>query len=225
MRVSAIIAVYNGAGRLAAAIDSVLAQEYAAAETIIVDDGSTDATADVIGRSGDRVRAFRQAHAGLSAAHNLALAHATGDAIAFLDHDDLWPPGRLAAMVDMLRSDETIDIVAGRVEVAFDGEVDAAAAPRSARYAPAFRPWSVQSLLIRRRVFDRIGVFDTELTHGMDIDWYMRAREHGVRYATVPETALIFRMHEGNMTRNVDATFDGILGAFKISLDRRRRTT
>lgn len=224
MRVSAIIAVYNGAGRLSAAIDSVLAQGHAAAETIVVDDGSTDTTADVIARFGDRVRAFRQAHAGLSAAHNLAMAHAIGDAIAFLDHDDLWPPHRLAAMVGMLRSDETIDIVAGRVEVVFDGDVDAVAA-RPARYMPAFRPWSVQSLLIRRRVFDRIGVFNTELTHGMDIDWYMRAREHGVRYAMVPETALIFRMHEGNMTRDVAATFDGILGAFKNSLDRRRRTT
>jgi glycosyltransferase involved in cell wall biosynthesis len=224
MRVSAIIAVYNGADRLADAIDSVLAQEHAATETIVVDDGSTDATAEVIGRFGDRVRAFRQAHAGLSAAHNLALAHATGDAIAFLDHDDLWPPHRLAAMTDRLQSDETIDIVAGRVEVAFEGKVDAAVAG-SARYAAALRPWSVQSLLIRRRVFDRIGVFNTELTHGMDIDWYMRAREHGARYAMVPETTLIFRMHDGNMTRDVTATFDGILGAFKNSLDRRRRTT
>ena len=94
MRLSAIIAVYNGADRLAAAIDSILAQDLPPSEIIVVDDGSTDATPDVIRSYGDAIRVFHQPNAGLSAAHNFALRHVTGDAVGFLDHDDLWPPNR-----------------------------------------------------------------------------------------------------------------------------------
>jgi glycosyltransferase involved in cell wall biosynthesis len=220
MRVSTIVAVYNGADRLAAALDSILAQDLAPCEVIVVDDGSTDTTPDVIGSYGSAIRGFRQPNAGLSATHNFALQQATGDAIAFLDHDDLWPPNRLSAMSRLMQSDDRIDIVAGQVEMLVEG---VAVAGTAQRYATTHRPWFVHSLLIRRTVFERVGGFNTELKSGMDIDWYIRAREAGMRYALVPEISLIYRMHDTNMTRDIDAMFGGTLAAFKGAIDRRRR--
>src|SRR5690349_20563283 len=114
MRISAIVAVYNGAERLRDALDSIVAQDLAPSEVIVVDDGSTDATPDIIRSYGEAIRSFRQPNAGLSAAHNRAISQATGDALAFLDHDDLWPSNRLSVMAKVLESDDQIDIVAGK---------------------------------------------------------------------------------------------------------------
>ena len=83
-------------------------------EIIVVDDGSTDATPDVIRSYGDAIRVFHQPNAGLSAAHNFALRHVTGDAVGFLDHDDLWPPNRSSAMARLMESDDGIDTLQER---------------------------------------------------------------------------------------------------------------
>jgi glycosyltransferase involved in cell wall biosynthesis len=221
MKISAIIAVYNGADRLREAIASIQAQDFAPSEIIVVDDGSTDATPDVIRSYGTAVRAFRKEHGGLSAAHNFALRQATGEAIAFLDHDDLWTPHCLSSLMGLLQSDPAIDIASGKVEMRYERSVPPS--PEMQRcLVETNRPFMMHSLLIRREMFDRIGGFDERLTHAMDVDWYMRARDHGARFGLVDRVTMIYRMHETNMTRDLYATTQGILSAFKTSLDRRR---
>jgi glycosyltransferase involved in cell wall biosynthesis len=221
MKVSAIIAVYNGVDRLREAIASIRAQELAPFEIIVVDDGSTDGTAEVIASHGAALNALRQEHAGVSVAHNLALRHARGEAIAFLDHDDLWTPHALRSMVSLLQSDPAIDIVSGRVEMRYERSVPPSEEMRRC-LVTTNRPYMMHSLLIRRQVFDRVGNFDERLTHAQDVDWYMRARDLGVRFGFIPEVTMIYRMHETNMTRDVFAATQGIMAAFKNSLDRRR---
>ncbi|HWA56914.1 MAG TPA: glycosyltransferase [Gemmatimonadales bacterium] len=100
--VSIIIPAYNAAATLAEAIDSALAQRYPRVEVVVVDDGSTDTTPEVLRRYGDRVRWVRQDNGGLPAARNTAHRHATGDLIAWLDADDLADPDRIALQVDLL---------------------------------------------------------------------------------------------------------------------------
>jgi glycosyltransferase involved in cell wall biosynthesis len=102
--VCVIIAVYNGARFVAAAIESVFAQTLQPAQVIVVDDGSTDDSADVV-RScpyADRITLVQQANAGQSAARNAGLELVTSEFVAFLDQDDLWYPGHLAALVPLL---------------------------------------------------------------------------------------------------------------------------
>lgn len=101
--VSVIIPTFNRAYLVGSAIESVLAQTYRPVEMIVVDDGSSDGTREVVGRFGSAVRYFGQANAGVSAARNRGLREARGEFIALLDSDDRWMPWKLEAQVHLLR--------------------------------------------------------------------------------------------------------------------------
>jgi len=95
-KVSVIIPTYNRAGKVGKAIESVLAQTMADLEVIVVDDGSSDGTAQMVGKTyGDRIRYFEQPNQGQSTARNRGLQEARGEWIAFLDSDDLWEKDKL----------------------------------------------------------------------------------------------------------------------------------
>lgn len=118
-RVSVVIPAYNAGATLGAAIDSVLAQSYDDVEVVVVDDGSTDTTADVLRGYGERVRWISQPNAGLAGARNAGLAMARGDYIALFDADDLCHPDRLAVEVAVLDALPHVILVSGAFE-AFD---------------------------------------------------------------------------------------------------------
>lgn len=111
--ISVVIPVYNGAGTIARAIESVLAQTYQAHELIVVDDGSTDDTAAVVADFGARVRYIRQPNSGVSAARNAGAAAATGDWLAFLDADDWYYPDRLRWHAQWIGRDPSLDFLTG----------------------------------------------------------------------------------------------------------------
>src|SRR5688500_7491971 len=110
--VSVILVVRDRAWCVGRAISSVLAQSYANLELIVVDDGSTDGTRAAVARFGDRVRFFPRAPEGPYEARNFALAQARGELVAFIDSDDSWRPGKLAAQVPLIRRPE-VGIVFG----------------------------------------------------------------------------------------------------------------
>lgn len=97
--VSCVVPVFNGAPFLVDAVASIEAQTWRPIEIIIVDDGSTDGTPDVIGAMGTRVRALRQENAGPAAARNAGLRMARGEFVAFLDSDDEWLPHKLGMQI------------------------------------------------------------------------------------------------------------------------------
>lgn len=100
--VSAVIPVYNGSNYLREAIDSVLNQTYPNIEIIVIDDGSTDDTWDIIQSYGDKVRGFHKENGGVSSALNLGIHNMKGDWFAWLSHDDLWKPDKIAVEVECL---------------------------------------------------------------------------------------------------------------------------
>src|SRR3954468_20412746 len=103
--VSVIIPVYNGSNEIRRSVESVLAQSRRPAEIIIVDDGSTDGTAELVQGYGPAVRLVRQVNAGAAAARNCGARHASGDWLAFLDHDDEWLPNKLDLQAQALEAD------------------------------------------------------------------------------------------------------------------------
>jgi len=114
-RFSVVIPAYNAAATLARAIESVRAQSWPAHEIIVVDDGSTDATAEVAGRF-DGVRLIRQKNSGVSVARNAGAAAATGDWLAFLDADDWYAPDRIRLHAEWIAADPTLDCLTGDYE-------------------------------------------------------------------------------------------------------------
>ncbi|HNW59919.1 MAG TPA: glycosyltransferase [bacterium] len=122
--VSVVIPTYNRATLLPAAIESVLGQSYGRLEILVVDDGSTDHTREVVRLYGDRVRYLAGEHRGPSAARNLGMRAATGEYLCFLDSDDAYYPCKVQAQVELMMAHPWIDMISTEIAAAFDhGEV------------------------------------------------------------------------------------------------------
>lgn len=123
MKVSVVIPTYNRANCIGDAIESALKQAYLNKEIIVVDDGSTDNTFEVLNRYGEQIRVIRQENAGVSAARNAGVKAASGDWIAFLDSDDLWMPDKLQRQVEDLKEFPTaIGHMVDAVIIGYDGK-------------------------------------------------------------------------------------------------------
>jgi len=119
--ISVIIPTYNRGWIIKEAIDSVLAQEYINYELIVVDDGSTDDTHDILNSYQKNFLVLRQNNKGVSAARNRGFAAASGRFIAFLDSDDIWLPQKLSQQVDFFQS---FPVKSGRSDLPDRGNMD-----------------------------------------------------------------------------------------------------
>ena len=219
MNISCIIPVHNGERYLAEALDSVLTQDWPGAEIIVVNDGSTDGTTAMLKGYGGAIQVVEQPHLGVSAARNRGIRIATGDVIAFQDADDIWPAGRLRAMAEALDADTSADIVAGLVEMRDERRVKPALRENLATLR---RLHHMASLLIRRSVFDRIGLFDESMRVAEDTEFVMRARQRGITFKLVDQLALIYRLHGESLSQDIGQNQSAALEMMR-SLSLRRR--
>jgi glycosyltransferase involved in cell wall biosynthesis len=222
--VSTIIPVHNGAAFLVEALNSVLRQPYQPLEIIVVDDGSVDGTAAIAAQFRRDVRYVYQVNRGPAAARNAGIHLAAGDYFAFLDVDDLWTRNRLSPLVDVLLAHPGVDIVQGLIQ---DSQVAG-----TARSTPGFRPHSepyfsvnLGSALYRRRVFEKVGLFDEALRYNEDTDWFIRAWENDVSKKRLSEVVLLYRRHDGNMTNRDDSMRSGFVRVLKKHLDQQRKAS
>jgi glycosyltransferase involved in cell wall biosynthesis len=219
-RISAVLPVYNRAAYVGEAIASVFAQTLPPDEVIVVDDGSTDESLEVVERfARPGLRVLRQENAGIGAARNRGLGAATGDLIAFIDSDDLWELDKLDRQVRALRDSDEVQLVFGHlVEFLSPDRADLAG---SLRIAPDPVPGLIATtLLARRSAVEQIGLFDETLRVGEFVEWMARVRDLRLATRMLPEVVARRRVHGGNavLTRpNTD-----YLRAIKSTLDRRR---
>lgn len=191
-----VIPAYDAARYLGEAIESVLFQGPRL-EVLVVDDGSRDATATVAEAFGPPVRCLRQANAGIGAARNRGARAARGEALAFLDADDLWPPGKLVRQLELLGR-PGVELVLGQCEQFVSPELPPEVAARL-RCPPGTLPaFLAGGLLLRRRVFERVGPFDEDLRAGEFVEWFGRARALGLEVVVPPDLVLRRRLHETN---------------------------
>jgi glycosyltransferase involved in cell wall biosynthesis len=179
-QVSVIIPTFNRARYLAEAVDSVLAQPFRDYELIVVDDGSTDETPQLLTGYGHAIRVLRQDNQGVSAARNAGLVVARGELIAFLDSDDLWLPGKLYRQVEFfsLHPDALI-CQTEEIWVKNGHRVNPGRRHRK-RGGMIFEPSlelclvSPSAVMMRRELFDRVGNFDESLPACEDYDLWLR---------------------------------------------------
>jgi glycosyltransferase involved in cell wall biosynthesis len=212
MRVSVVIPAYNAERFLREAIDSAIAQTVAPIEVIVVDDGSTDGTAEVLASCGGVVRSVRQENGGVSSARNHGARLAVGDAIAFLDADDVWHPQKLERQLPHLEDarvglvhcgvhhvDEAGAILASELD-GMSGSVarDLLLLQRNVVVAVG------STALLPREVFELVGGFDEEMSTSADWDLAYRIATRW-EIAFVAEPLASYRQHGAGMHLNPDA--------------------
>lgn len=207
-RVSVVVATCNGARFLGATLDSVLAQTWPDVELLVCDDGSRDETPDVLATYADRAVLLRQDNRGVSAARNAAAARASGDLLAFLDHDDLHEPDMLARQVACLQrhpgaglvyGDSWIIDEQGRQRGRRREFLDYREGPvHTALLGGNFIP--IETALLPAAVFRQLGGFDEQLHYLEDHDLYLRlSRRWPVAFNPGLPVAR-YRVHDSNLS-------------------------
>jgi len=212
--------VYDRESYLAEAIESLLAQSYRPLEIVVVDDGSTDASAAIAQRYAE-VRYAYQPHGGIAVARNHCLELARGAYLAFLDSDDLWEPGALTRQMEVLIATPDLDMLFGHVVEFLSPELDPQMAAQL-RPHPEPMPSRGPGAIIRAELFQRVGPFRTEWRLGEFIDWHARATELGATSRVLPDVVARRRVHHANQSVAQPDSRADYLRILKASLDRRR---
>ncbi|MGH7450208.1 MAG: glycosyltransferase family 2 protein [bacterium] len=221
--ISVIIPAYNAGRYLGEAIASVLAQTHRAHEIIVIDDGSTDDTANIAQSFSPSVRYEWQPNDGAGAARNHGVELARGNFLAFLDADDLWIEDKLARQFAAFESDPTLNMVFGHVQQFYSPELGEEIKKRIKLPAETMRGFHPGAMLIKRETFFRVGLFKTDLQLGEFIDWHARAMELGLKSFMLPEVVMKRRIHETNQGIYKRDAREDYLKIVKASLDRRRK--
>ena len=203
-RVSVIIPTHNRAAILGATVESVLAQTHPAVEILVVDDGSSDDTAAVVGRRGERVVYLRQENRGVEAARKHGLVRSSGRYVNFLDDDDLMAPAKLARQVALLEADPRLGVVHCRYHYvdAAGRHLETVGRQPQGDVLPQLVwgcfPWS-GGPLVRRECLVGIGDEEHRDWHG---DWgmWLRTALGGWQWGCVQEPLGSYRMLPGSMT-------------------------
>ena len=215
--ISIIVPAYNSARYLAEALDSALAQNYEPKELIVVDDGSTDETSQIIARYGNRLEALRQPNQGSAVARNAGIAASRGEYIAFLDADDLWLPDKLCVQARYLDRHPEVGMVYSR----WDVQEESALTPARADYRhqaengidPERSGWLYNQLLfdcivhtttvvLRRSIAERVGPFDARYRRGQDYDYWLRVSRL-TEIHCIARVLSVYRQRQGSITNSL----------------------
>jgi len=218
--VSVVVPSYNAQNTIRETLRSILRQTYSHMEVIVVDDGSTDKTGEIVrsmARMDDRLRLLHQKNAGVAAARNRGIEAAKGKFIAPIDADDIWFSRNLEKQVDrMLRIDDPVDVVySWSLEIDQNGRLSGGF--HSARFEgmvffallQAFFMGHASATLIRGKCFEKLGGYDSSLRNRNaegceDWDLYLRLAER-YRFGVVPEFLIGYRQVPGNMGTRLNA--------------------
>lgn len=225
--VSCVIPVFNGQQYIGETIESVLQQSVPVNDVIVIDDGSTDDTVQIVRSFGDRVRLIPQANAGPAAARNHGVRQATGTFLTFQDADDLWYPEKNALQLRAFAEDPTLMVCVGHVEnfASPDVPVEMQLPEYSARVKP-LAGYTTPGMMARVKAFGVVGPFNEALKHTDAGEWFRRARTLGIRERLLPDVVVRRRLHMNNRSRVfADESRAEFLQMLKSGLDARRGGT
>lgn len=218
LRASVVVIVYNGEQYIERAVESALGQTVADVEVIVVDDGSSDGSADRVGRIKDsRLRLVRQSNQGPSAARNTGIQEAKSNWIAFLDCDDWWAPDKLEHQLAIAaRSPDVALVYSGATTLLEDGSILSESVPqlRGAVLKDLLLgnhiTGSSSSVLLRRDVLSELGGFRTDIHYGEDWDLWLRIAAR-YRIEMVPEPHVYLLSRRKSQGKQVERMRDSCL--------------
>lgn len=224
-KVSVIIPTYNNAKYLPEAVTSVLGQTYKDYEIIVVDDGSSHNTREVVYRFVKsylgRIKYVYQSNEGLSGARNRGIQEAKGKYIAFLDSDDIWLPGKLKEQMTVFADERKIDFICTKALVInADGQLMNYEKPRN-KNVLSFEnilmgnPVVTSTVILSKKALEEIGVFDELLFGVQDYALWLKAAQK-LRMYFLNKPLIKYRVNTGsNMSNNLEMMYKDSINALK----------
>jgi len=212
--VSVIIATYNRADYVGESINSVLNQSYQNVEIVVIDDGSTDNTKNVLSQYKNKIKYIYQENKGQAAARNNGIRESKGEFIAFLDSDDLLMPGAIELQVNALSSESNIKLAYGRI-MEIDSKGRAIVTHRNNQryksgsvYGDLLLDYFIQTstVMVRKECFNHIGYFDESIRGTEDWDMWLRISRH-FKVQCIDAIIAKYRVHNANSIGNIDKLF------------------
>lgn len=210
MNVSVVIPTFNGARYIGEAIESALGQTVPVFEIIVVDDGSTDNTVDIVSTFGERITLVQKKNGGAASAYNLGIKSVTGDTIAFLEHDDIWLPEKNEAQLDALNSLTDVGLLFSTAQV-LTIENSSKSDVRNLHTGQGYYSFSdfflrnrilnCSTVILRREVLRNTGSFNENLRLGFDHEMWLRmALNTKIFCLDLPLS--VYRIHESNLSQD-----------------------
>jgi len=217
-KISVIIPVYNGEIFLEDAIKSVLNQNYDNLECIVVDDGSIDASA-AIAKKHERIIYLHQEHKNVAAARNLGIQKASGEYLAFLDADDIWDTNKLKTQINYMEENPDIDYSVTKHSLFLtEGLKDFPQWVRTNHSAEETIAYIPSSLIVRKSAFEIVGNFDESYRISDDSDWFLRARDAGIKLGIIDKNLLHKRVHSQCLMSQADVIKKELMKSIRASL-------
>ncbi len=224
--ISVIIPAYNSSATLAETLTSIERQSVRPATVIVVDDGSTDSSAEIAEAHPAAPRVLRQENAGTAAALNRSVATAQSEMLAFLDADDLWSADKLELQLAAFQAHPDCDAVLGGVASFIDPSVPAEAV-ESLDFRTAYPGVLMGALLVRRKAWSAIGPLNETLRRAYWADWWSRWLESGRRHEMLAATVLHRRIRPGTLSyrpkRGPDEVGREYLEVARMAIERHRK--
>ena len=222
-KLSVVVPTYNSARYLRETLVSAASHAPSVGEIIVVDDGSVDDSADIAAAFGAPVRVVRAPHGGIGAARNRGIAQAKGEFVAVLDADDLWPAGSVAARFAAFLADPGLDVVSGHMVEFLSPDVAPELGARFSVHTQARSGYSAGTVVLRRNLFERVGMFREDLLLGELIEWMGRAHDCGAHTTILPDVVLLRRIHAGNTSHLNPIKAKDYVRVLRDALERRRK--
>lgn len=221
--ISIIIPVYNGEKYIEEAIGSIGNQTFSDYEIIVVDDGSTDKTADCV-KKYPEIKYIYQENKGPASARNMGVRKASGKYLAFMDADDVWEKDKLSVQLDYMEqhSDTGYSFTKHKLFLSENMEEMPSWIRKDyeEKETTAYIP---SSLMIKKEIFLKVGYFDESFHLAEDSDWFMRARDLRISMAVIDKKLLLKRIHSDNLSKNIEETQKNLLRAVKNSIIRNKK--
>ena len=199
--VSVVLPLYNGKDFIVSSIASVLSQSYSPLELLVINDGSSDSSADLI-PTDPRIRLFHRQNAGVAASRNFGIGQAKGSYLAFIDQDDYWYPDKLELQMQVLLNEPKLGYALTRMRNHLVGDTERPGWLKPELLVEDPVGSLPSTLLVRRRIFTEIGIFVEDLVNASDLEWFVRANNAGVPVQIIDQVLLQRNIHAQNCSHD-----------------------